>query len=94
MNDNRKPYGTDRDPAPTRDDLEDPNRPTDSGVEADIPNEDVLAHVEEIEEQEAEEEVDDDDNPYQESDEALPDDAEEAAISRHPSREGGRFDEI
>ncbi|MBZ9708164.1 hypothetical protein FJ970_28060 [Mesorhizobium sp. B2-1-8] len=35
----------------------------------------------------------DDDNAYQESDEALPDDIEEAAISRDPSREGGRFDE-
>ncbi|RUX04484.1 hypothetical protein EN784_24300 [bacterium M00.F.Ca.ET.141.01.1.1] len=35
----------------------------------------------------------DDDNPYQESDEALPDDVEEAVISRDPSREGGRFDE-
>jgi hypothetical protein len=34
----------------------------------------------------------DDDNAYQNSDEALPDDEEEAAISRHPSREG-RFDE-
>ncbi len=38
-------------------------------------------------------EEEDDDNAYQESDEALPDDAEEAAISRNPSREGGRFDE-
>lgn len=36
----------------------------------------------------------DDDNPYQNSDEALPDDAEEAAITRNSSREGGRFDEI
>ncbi|MBZ9797291.1 hypothetical protein [Mesorhizobium sp. ES1-4] len=35
----------------------------------------------------------DDDNAYQESDEALPDDLEEAVISRDPSREGGRFDE-
>jgi hypothetical protein len=35
----------------------------------------------------------DDDNAYQNSDEALPDDQEEAAISRHPTREG-RFDEI
>ncbi|ESY95244.1 hypothetical protein NKI12_05695 [Mesorhizobium australicum] len=35
----------------------------------------------------------DDDNPYQESDEALPDDVEEAVLSRDPSREGGRFDE-
>ena len=36
----------------------------------------------------------DDDNPYQESDEALPDDKEETAISRNMSHEGGRFDEI
>ncbi|MER8376320.1 hypothetical protein NKH19_11870 [Mesorhizobium sp. M1338] len=34
----------------------------------------------------------DDDNAYQNSDEALPDDQEEAAIKRHPTREG-RFDE-
>jgi hypothetical protein len=33
----------------------------------------------------------DEDNPYQNSDEALPEDAEEASISRDPSREGGRF---
>ncbi len=36
----------------------------------------------------------DDDNPYQNSDEALPDDREEAAISRDPTREDGLFDEI
>lgn len=30
---------------------------------------------------------------YQDSDEVLPDDREEASISRNPSREGGRFDE-
>lgn len=35
----------------------------------------------------------DDDNAYQESDEALPDDAEEVAIGRNQSRDGGRFDE-
>ncbi|QPC91581.1 hypothetical protein [Mesorhizobium sp. INR15] len=35
----------------------------------------------------------DDDNAYQNSDDALPDDEEERAISRDPSREGGRFDE-
>lgn len=35
----------------------------------------------------------DDDNEYQESDEALPDDEEERAIARNPGREGGRFDE-
>lgn len=36
----------------------------------------------------------DDDNPYQHSDEALPDDVEEAVIRRNPSREGGLFDEV
>lgn len=36
----------------------------------------------------------DDDNPYQDSDEALPDDREENAIARDPSREGSRFDEV
>lgn len=35
----------------------------------------------------------DDDNAYQNSDEALPDDVEEAVINRNPSREGGLFDE-
>jgi hypothetical protein len=35
----------------------------------------------------------DDDNPYQNSDEALPDDEEEKVISRNPSKEGGLFDE-
>lgn len=34
----------------------------------------------------------DDDNAFQNSDDALPDDEEEAAIARHPTREG-RFDE-
>lgn len=36
----------------------------------------------------------DDDNAYQNSDEALPDDREERALSRDPSKEGSRFDEI
>ncbi|WFP75875.1 hypothetical protein [Mesorhizobium sp. WSM4906] len=36
----------------------------------------------------------DDDNPSQNSDEALPDDEEEEVLSRDPSKEGGRFDEI
>lgn len=34
------------------------------------------------------------DNPYQRSDEALPDDEAEAVLRRNPSREGGRFDEV
>jgi len=36
----------------------------------------------------------DDDNPYQDSDAALPDDLEERVISRNPGKEGSRFDEI
>ncbi len=44
----------------------------------------------EIEETEMETE----DDPYQDSDEALPDDAEERVIDRNPSREGGAFDEV
>jgi hypothetical protein len=36
----------------------------------------------------------DDDNAYQDSDDALPDDAEEAAIGRDPTRRGGPFDEV
>lgn len=36
----------------------------------------------------------DDDNPYQESDEALPDELEEAVLQKNPSKEGSRFDEV
>jgi hypothetical protein len=36
----------------------------------------------------------DDDNAYQNSDEALPDDEEERALSRDSSKEGSRFDEV
>lgn len=36
----------------------------------------------------------DDDNAYQNSDEALPADREEAAITRDPSKEGSRFGEV
>jgi len=36
----------------------------------------------------------DDDNAYQNSDEALPDDEEERVLSRDPSKEGSRFDEV
>ncbi|MER9299745.1 hypothetical protein NKI38_25075 [Mesorhizobium sp. M0621] len=43
-------------------------------------------------EKDGEQPEEDDDNAYQNSDEALPDDEEEAAIKRHPTREG-RFDE-
>ena len=36
----------------------------------------------------------DDDNPFEESDEALPDDEEERALARNPGKEGSRFDEV
>lgn len=36
----------------------------------------------------------DDDNAYQNSDEALPEDRDEAAIARNPAKEGSRFDEV
>lgn len=36
----------------------------------------------------------DDDNPFQDSDEALPDDEEERVLSKDPSKEGSRFDEM
>lgn len=36
----------------------------------------------------------DDGNSYRDSDDALPDDAEEAAIGRDPARRGGPFDEM
>lgn len=41
-----------------------------------------------------EEEAESEDDPYQESDEALPDDEEERVIDRNPSREGGAFDDV
>jgi hypothetical protein len=41
-----------------------------------------------------EEEAETEDDPYQESDEALPDDEEEKVIDRNPSREGGAFDDV
>lgn len=47
-----------------------------------------------LEQELEEEEAETDDDPYQESDEALPDDAEERVIDRNPSREGGAFDEV
>lgn len=36
----------------------------------------------------------DDDNPEQESDEALPNDREERALKRDPGKESGLFDEV
>ncbi len=48
----------------------------------------------ELEHEIEEDELETEDDPYQESDEALPDDAEERVIHRNPSREGGAFDEV
>lgn len=48
----------------------------------------------ELEHEIEEDELGTEDDPYQESDEALPDDAEERVIDRNPSREGGAFDEV
>ncbi len=48
----------------------------------------------ELEHEIEEDELETEDDPYQESDEALPDDAEERVIDRNPSREGGTFDEV
>ncbi|OHV89406.1 hypothetical protein [Mesorhizobium sp. ORS 3428] len=53
--------------------------------------EEGIPDAKETEETPAEE---DDDNPAQNSDEALPDDEEEEVLSRDPSKEGGRFDEV
>jgi len=36
----------------------------------------------------------DDDNPSQNSDDALPSDEEEKVLSRDPSKDGSRFDEV
>lgn len=47
-----------------------------------------------IEQELREEEAETDDDPYQESDDALPDDVEEKVLDRNPSREGGKFDEV
>jgi hypothetical protein len=47
-----------------------------------------------IEQELREEEAETDDDPYQESDEALPDDDEEKVLDRNPSLEGGAFDEV
>ncbi len=36
----------------------------------------------------------DEDNPFMDPDEALPDDREERVLRRDPGKEGGRFDEV
>jgi hypothetical protein len=47
-----------------------------------------------VEQELREEEAETDDDPYQESDDALPGDLEEKVLNRNPSREGGTFDEV
>ena len=58
----------------------------------DLPEEGELCQ--QIEQELREEEAETDDDPYQESDDALPDDVEEKVLDRNPSREGGKFDEV
>jgi hypothetical protein len=54
---------------------------------------DLRVESEETEQAAQAEAIDDDDNPYNDSDEALPDDDEERTLSRDPGREHPRFDE-
>ncbi len=58
----------------------------------DLPAEGELSQ--QVEQELREEESESEDDAYQESDEALPDDMEERVINRNPSREGGAFDEV
>ncbi|CAN5222382.1 hypothetical protein BH10PSE7_BH10PSE7_05000 [soil metagenome] len=53
----------------------------------------LLANDGEVDTSDAEAD-EDDDNPYMNSDEALPDDEEEKVIERNPGREERLFDEI
>lgn len=59
---------------------------------SDLPEDGELSQ--QIEQELREEEAETDDDPYQESDEALPDDDEEKVLNRNPSMEGGKFDEV
>lgn len=58
----------------------------------DLPEDGELSQ--QIEQELREEEAETDDDPYQESDEALPDDDEEKVLNRNPSMEGGKFDDV
>ncbi|MET0174081.1 MAG: hypothetical protein ABW206_16940 [Agrobacterium vaccinii] len=58
----------------------------------DLPEDGELSQ--QIEQELREEEAETDDDPYQESDDALPDDDEEKVLNRNPSMEGGKFDEV
>lgn len=59
---------------------------------SDLPEDGELPQ--QVEQELRDEEAETDDDPYQESDDALPDDLEEKVIDRNPSREGGAFDEV
>ena len=65
--------------------------PPDEILVPDIDEALTVAGVVDTSDAEAEE---DDDNPYQESDEALPDDEEEKVIERNPWREEVIFDDV
>ena len=58
----------------------------------DLPEDGELSQ--QIEQELRDEEAETDDDPYQESDDALPDDDEEKVLNRNPSMEGGKFDEV
>ncbi|NTE85774.1 hypothetical protein [Agrobacterium rubi] len=58
----------------------------------DLPQDGELSQ--QIEQELRDEEAETDDDPYQESDDALPDDDEEKVLNRNPSMEGGKFDEV
>ncbi|GAK71640.1 hypothetical protein RRU01S_19_00450 [Agrobacterium rubi TR3 = NBRC 13261] len=58
----------------------------------DLPEDGELSQ--QIEQELRDEEAETDDDPYQESDDALPDDDEEKVLDRNPSMEGGKFDEV
>lgn len=58
----------------------------------DLPEDGELSQ--QIEQELRDEEAETDDDPYQESDDALPDDDEEKVLGRNPSMEGGKFDEV
>ncbi|SCX19380.1 hypothetical protein [Agrobacterium rosae] len=58
----------------------------------DLPEDGELSQ--QIEQELRDEEAETDDDSYQESDDALPDDVEEKVLDRNPSREGGKFDEV
>lgn len=58
----------------------------------DLPAEGELSQ--QAEQELREEESQSEDDAYQESDEALPDDLEEKVLNRNPSLEGGAFDDV